>query len=44
MGGTYDPSNFKMVPIQTHFKIWGPLLGMVKDLPEGTKVTFKVTP
>jgi hypothetical protein len=44
MGGAYDAANFKVVPVQTHFDIWGPLLERVKDLPDGTNVTFKVVP
>ena len=44
MGGEYVPKNFKVVPIQTHFNIWGPLLESVKDLPDGTRVRFKVGP
>ncbi|SRR6266496_3033060 len=44
MGGEYDVRNFKVVPIQMHFNIWGPLLESVKDLPDGTRVRFKVVP
>jgi hypothetical protein len=36
--------NFKVVPVQTHFDIWGPLLENVKDLPAGTTVKFRVVP
>jgi hypothetical protein len=44
LGGTYDPSNFKVVAVQTHFNIWGPILEQLKDLPDGANVTLKVTP
>jgi len=44
LGGTYELSNFKVVPVQTHFNIWGPILEQLKDLPDGAKVNFKVTP
>ena len=44
LGGTYDPSNFKVVGVQQHFAIWGPLLGSIKGLPDGTSVKFVVTP
>ena len=44
LGGTDEISNFKVVPIQTHFDTWGPILGSIKDLSDGTKVIFKVTP
>jgi type VI secretion system (T6SS) immunity protein Tdi1 len=44
MGGEYELRNFKVVPIQTHFNICGPLLECVKDLHDGTRVGFKVVP
>ena len=44
MGGTYEPANFKVVGTQEHFDIWGPLLGSIKDLPDGTTVRFVVKP
>jgi hypothetical protein len=44
MGGTYEPANFKVVDVQKHFDIWGPLLGSLKDLPDGTRVQFVVKP
>jgi hypothetical protein len=44
VGGQYDVSNFKAVAIQQHFDIWGPLLESTRELPEGTRVTFKVVP
>jgi hypothetical protein len=44
MGGPYEVGNFKVVPVQTHFDIWGPLLENVKDLPAGTTVKFRVVP
>ena len=44
LGGTYNPSNFKVVSVQQHFATWGPLLESIKDLPDGTKVKFVVTP
>ena len=37
-------ANFKMVPIATHFDVWSPLLESVKDLPDGTRISFKVVP
>lgn len=33
MGGTYERKNFKVVGVQQHFDIWGPILGLVKDVP-----------
>ena len=44
LGGDYVPSNFKVVPVQTHFDIWGPILEQIKDLPDGTQVEIKVVP
>ena len=44
MGGEYEVRNFKVVPIKTHFNIWGPLLESVKDLPDGARIRFKVVP
>lgn len=44
LGGGYDFSNFKVVGVEQHFDIWGPFLGMVKDLPDGSQVKFVVKP
>lgn len=44
LGGTYEPSNFKVVPVQTHFDIWGPIHEKLKDLPDGSQIRFVVVP
>jgi hypothetical protein len=44
LGGEYEPSNFRVVGVQEHFDIWGPVLGMVSDLSDGTQVRFVVKP
>jgi len=42
LGGDYVPKNFKVVDVQTHFHIWGPIHEKIKDLPDGTQVKFVV--
>lgn len=44
LGGTYARSNFKVVPVQTHFDIWGPIHEKLKDLPDGSQIRFMVVP
>lgn len=42
LGGLYEPDNFKSVPIQQHFNIWGPIHEKLRGLPDGTHVRFEV--
>ena len=44
LGGSYEPSNFKASNLPQHFATWGPLLGAIKGLPDGTSVKFIVAP
>jgi hypothetical protein len=43
LGGSYEPDNFKLVDLQTHFDIWGPIHEQIKEIPDGTEIVFKVT-
>ncbi|KAB2969394.1 MAG: DUF1851 domain-containing protein [Thermoanaerobaculia bacterium] len=42
LGGTYEPSNFKLVSLHEHFGIWGPIHERLRDLPDGTAVSFEI--
>lgn len=42
LGGEYDPTNFRVYNVVTHFRVWGPIHEKLKDLPDGTKIEFKI--
>ncbi len=42
LGGEYDPANFRVYDVVTHFRVWGPIHEQLRDLPDGTQVVFKV--
>jgi len=42
LGGPYSMSNVKVVSLEDHLKALGPIHEKIKDLPDGTFVTFKV--
>jgi hypothetical protein len=44
LGGTYESSNFKSVDVVNHFKVWGPILKSIWEIPDGTKIRFRVEP
>jgi hypothetical protein len=42
IGGDYIPDNFELTDIEVHFSIAGQIHKQIKDLPEETKVNFKL--
>jgi hypothetical protein len=43
LGGTYDPDNFLVADVVTHFRTWGPIHEKLRDLPDGARVRFEIT-
>jgi GNAT superfamily N-acetyltransferase len=43
LGGEYEPGNFKVADLVTHFRVWGPIHEQLRDLPDGATVEFEVT-
>ncbi len=43
LGGKYEPENFEPTDIEVHFAVSGQMNYKIKDLPDGTQVTFEVT-
>jgi hypothetical protein len=35
LGGEYDPVNFRVYDVVTHFRVWGPIHEQLRDLPDG---------
>lgn len=42
LGGEYEPANFRIYDVVTHFRVWGPIHEQLRDLPDGATITFKV--
>jgi hypothetical protein len=42
LGGEYEPANFRVYDVVTHFRVWGPIHERLRDLPDGTQVEFVV--
>jgi hypothetical protein len=42
LGGEYEPSNFRIYDVLTHFRVWGPIHQKVKDIPDGTTIRFVI--
>jgi hypothetical protein len=42
IGGDYEPENFELTDLEVHFSLTGQIHKQIKDLPDGTKVNFKV--
>lgn len=42
IGGEYVPENFELTDLEVHFSLTGQLHKQIKDLPDGTKVNFKI--
>jgi hypothetical protein len=42
LGGEYEPANFKICDVVTHFRLWGPIHEQLRDIPDGESVVFKV--
>jgi hypothetical protein len=43
LGGEYDPSNFVVYDLVTHFRVWGPIHEQIRTLPDGATVEFRVS-
>ena len=43
LGGTYDASNIKTLPLDELIRLSGDIAQQIKDLPDGAKVEIKVT-
>jgi type VI secretion system (T6SS) immunity protein Tdi1 len=41
LGGEYEPENFKVYDVVTHFRVWGPIHEQLRDLPDGRRVEFE---
>jgi hypothetical protein len=41
-GGRYEPGNFRIHDVVTHFQVWGPIHESLKDIPDGTTIEFVV--
>ncbi len=42
LGGTYEPGNFRVYDVVTHFRVCGPIHEQLRDVPDGGTVEFKV--
>jgi hypothetical protein len=42
LGGEYEPDNFRVYDVVTHFRVWGPIHEQLRDLPDGTTIEFEV--
>lgn len=42
LGGAYEPANFRVHDVITHFRVWGPIHEQLRDLPDGATVEFKI--
>lgn len=43
LGGTYNASNIKTLPLEELIRLSGDIAQQIKDLPDGAKVEIKVT-
>ncbi|ABC30148.1 hypothetical protein HCH_03398 [Hahella chejuensis KCTC 2396] len=43
LGGKYEPENFELTDIEIHFALSGQMNFLIKDLPDGTQVNFRVS-
>ena len=43
LGGKYDIENLEITDISVHYGLLGDLYGQMKDVPDGSKVTVKIT-
>lgn len=42
LGGEYEPSNFRVYDVVTHFQVWGPIHEEIWNLPDGAQVEFEI--
>lgn len=43
LGGKYAAENVELNDIEVHFSIYGQIHAQIKDLPDGTKIKFRIT-
>lgn len=43
LGGALTLENVMLIPIREHFGCWGEVFRQIKDIPDGGRVTLKVT-
>ena len=39
LGGKYEPDNFRIYDVVTHFRVWGPIHEQLRDLPDGARLS-----
>jgi hypothetical protein len=44
LGGKYEPENFRVYDLLTHFRIWGPLHEQLSKMPDGATIKFEIVP
>jgi hypothetical protein len=42
LGGEYEPANFVIYDVAHHFRVWGPIHELLRDVPDGTTVEFEI--
>ncbi|MHB1423835.1 MAG: T6SS immunity protein Tdi1 domain-containing protein [Gemmataceae bacterium] len=42
LGGEYEPANFRVYNVVTHFQVWGPIHEQLWNLPDGAQVEFVI--
>ena len=42
LGGEYEPANFCIHDLVTHFQVWGPIHEQLRDVPDGATVEFEI--
>jgi hypothetical protein len=42
LGGEYEPANFRVYDVVTHFRVWGPIHEKLRDVPDGTQIEFEI--
>jgi hypothetical protein len=42
LGGQYEPTNFRVYDLVTHFQVWGPIHEQLRDIPNGTEFVFEI--
>jgi hypothetical protein len=42
LGGKYEPANFRVYNVVTHFRVWGPIHEQLRDSPDGSTIEFEV--
>jgi T6SS immunity protein Tdi1, C-terminal len=42
LGGEYEPGNFRIYDVVTHFQVWGPIHEQLRDVPNGATIEFEI--